>query len=80
MTDVIIYSHETGLSKPDPRIYRLACDRLGILPEEMIFVDDLEPNVTAAVGLGACGILFTSTAQAIADIEARLARVPGRQP
>jgi putative hydrolase of the HAD superfamily len=80
MTDVIIYSHETGLSKPDPRIYRLACDRLGILPEEMIFVDDLEPNVTAAVELGACGILFTSTAQAIADIEARLARVPGRQP
>jgi putative hydrolase of the HAD superfamily len=80
MTDVIIYSHETGLSKPDPRIYRLACDRLGVLPEEMIFLDDLEPNVTAAVELGACGILFTSTAQAIADIEARLARVPGPQP
>ena len=80
MTDVIIYSHETGLSKPDPRIYRLACDRLGVLPEEMIFLDDLEPNVTAAVELGACGILFTSTAQAIVDIEARLARVPGRQP
>jgi putative hydrolase of the HAD superfamily len=80
MTDVIIYSHETGLSKPDPRIYRLACDRLGVLPEEMIFLDDLEPNVTAAVELGACGILFTSTAQAIADIEARLARVPRPQP
>ena len=79
MTDVIIYSHEAGISKPDPRIYRLACDRLGVLPEEMIFLDDLEPNVTAAAELGASGILFTSTAQAIADIEARLARVPGPQ-
>lgn len=79
MTDVIIYSHEAGISKPDPRIYRLACDRLGVPPEEMIFLDDLEPNVTAAAELGASGILFTSTAQAIADIEARLARVPGPQ-
>ena len=45
----------------------------------MIFLDDLEPNVTAAAKLGASGILFTSTAQAIADIEARLARFPGPQ-
>jgi epoxide hydrolase-like predicted phosphatase len=72
MTDVIIYSHEAGISKPDPRIYHLACDRLGVLPEEMIFLDDMEPNVAAARDLGAHGILFTSTAQAIADIEAGL--------
>ena len=72
LTDVIIYSHEAGISKPDPRIYELACERLGVLPQEMIFLDDVEPNVEAARDLGAHGILFTSTAQAIADIEARL--------
>ena len=72
LTDVIIYSHEAGISKPDPRIYHLACDRLGIRPEEMVFLDDVEENVAAARDLGAHGILFTSTGQAIADIEACL--------
>ena len=72
LTDVIIYSHEAGISKPDPRIYHLACHRLGIRPEEMIFLDDVEENVAAARDLGAHGILFTSTAQAIADIESSL--------
>jgi len=72
MTDVIVYSHEAGISKPDPRIYHLACDRLGVRPEEMIFLDDVAANVAAARDLGAHGILFTSTAQAIADIEASL--------
>jgi len=73
LTDVIIYSHEAGISKPDPRIYRLACDRLGVRPEEMIFLDDVAANVAAARDLGAHGILFTGTAQAIADIQAALA-------
>jgi epoxide hydrolase-like predicted phosphatase len=73
MTDVIIYSHEAGISKPDPRIYELACARLGIQPSEMIFLDDVAANVVAARELGARAILFTSTAQAIADIQASLA-------
>jgi len=72
MADVIVYSHEAGLSKPDPRIYQLACQWLGILPEEMIFLDDVLANVTAARDLGAHGILFTDTAQAIAAIQAAL--------
>ena len=72
MTDVIVYSHEAGISKPDPRIYHLACDQLGVRPKEMIFLDDVAANVAAARDLGAHGILFTSTAQAIADIEASL--------
>jgi putative hydrolase of the HAD superfamily len=72
LTDEIVYSHEAGISKPDPRIYELACERLGVLPEEMIFLDDVEPNVAAAQDLGAHGILFVSTTQAITDIEAAL--------
>lgn len=79
LTDEIIYSHEAGICKPDPRIYELACERLGVLPEEMIFLDDVEPNVEAARDLGAHGILFTSTAQAITDIETYLGTTGSRQ-
>jgi len=72
LTDVLIYSHEVGITKPDPRIYRLAWQRLGVQPNEMIFVDDLPQNVAAARDLGIHAILFTSTAQAIADIRTGL--------
>ena len=36
LVDEIVYSHEVGMSKPDPRIYALACERLGVRPSEMI--------------------------------------------
>src|SRR5512139_2546270 len=55
MTDLIIYSHEVGLAKPDPRIYALTCERLGVRPSEMIFVDDWEINVAVACDLGIHG-------------------------
>ncbi len=70
MTDHIIYSHEVGLAKPDPRIYTLTCERLGVQPVEMIFLDDWEANIAAAREFGIHGILFKENAQAIADIQA----------
>jgi epoxide hydrolase-like predicted phosphatase len=76
MTDVIIYSHEVGMSKPDRRIYELTCERLGVQPEEMIFVDDVAPIVDAAREMGIQAILFKDNAQAIADIEACLGEAP----
>jgi putative hydrolase of the HAD superfamily len=72
LTDVMVYSHEVGVAKPDPRIYLLACERLGVQPWEMIFLDDVGRNVAAARDLGIHAILFTGTAQAIADIRAGL--------
>ncbi len=50
--DVVIDSSRVGLRKPDPAIYRLACERLGVQPDECIFIDDLECNVDAARQLG----------------------------
>ncbi len=50
--DVVVDSSVVGLRKPDPRIYELTCERLGLRPEECIFVDDLECNVDAAAALG----------------------------
>lgn len=70
MTHDIIYSHEVGLSKPDRRIYELTCQRLGVQPREMIFLDNVQQAVDAAGEVGIHGILFTDNAQAIADIEA----------
>jgi epoxide hydrolase-like predicted phosphatase len=68
--DFIIYSHEVGLSKPDPLIYALTCEQLGLPPAEVIFLDDRQQAVEAARDCGLHGILFQNNAQAIADIEA----------
>ncbi|GAB4521033.1 MAG: hypothetical protein Tsb0013_24460 [Phycisphaerales bacterium] len=43
-----LVSHELGAVKPEERIYRLAEERLGAAPGELVFFDDLEPNVSAA--------------------------------
>jgi putative hydrolase of the HAD superfamily len=72
LVDEIVYSHECGLSKPDPAIYTLTCERLGIAPEQMVFLDDLEPNVDGARQAGIHAVLYTDNAQAIRDIEALL--------
>ncbi|MEV0274132.1 HAD family phosphatase [Hamadaea sp. NPDC050747] len=77
MTDDIVYSHECGLSKPDPQIYLLSCERLGVRPDEVVFLDDTAWAVTAAVEVGMHGVHLTSTAQAMAEIDALLAAYPG---
>ena len=73
MTDLIVYSHEVGLAKPDPRIYALTCERLGIEPAEMIFLDDSQGHIAAARAFGIRGVVFHDNAQAIREIEALLA-------
>jgi len=70
LCDFIIYSHEVGMSKPDRRIYALTCERLGVQPAEVIFLDDREAAIDAAREYGMHGILFKENAQALADIQA----------
>lgn len=50
--DVVVDSSRVGLRKPDPRIYQLTCERLGVSPDRCLFIDDLECNVDAARSLG----------------------------
>jgi epoxide hydrolase-like predicted phosphatase len=69
VTDDIVYSDEVGLLKPDPAIYRLTQDRLGVQPEEIVFLDDRPDNVEAAARVGWHAILHTGTAQGIAAVE-----------
>ncbi|MFC4562074.1 HAD family hydrolase [Nocardiopsis mangrovi] len=55
--DTVVISGEVGMRKPDPAIFRHACDGAGLAPEECVFIDDIEHNVQAAVDLGMTGIL-----------------------
>lgn len=66
--DVVIFSAEVGLAKPAPAIYRLVLNRLGLQPEEAIFVDDFPENVQAASQLGIYAIRFESTQQIMQKI------------
>jgi putative hydrolase of the HAD superfamily len=72
--DDIVYSHEVGIEKPDPGIFELALARLGVKPEESVFLDDRMIHVEAARALGVNTVLYESNAQAIAAIEAHLGR------
>ncbi len=62
--DVVVCSGDEGVVKPNPAIFELALERLGLAPEEAIFIDDYPGHVEAARSLGLHGILFT-TAQAL---------------
>jgi putative hydrolase of the HAD superfamily len=73
LVDDIVYSHECGLSKPDPRIYALACQRLRVEPGQMVFVDDYGPCVEGALQAGIHAVLYQQNAQAIGEIERLLA-------
>ena len=58
--DVLIWSFEHHLAKPDPAIYRLTLERLGTRPEEALFIDDKQPNIDAARALGMPALQFST--------------------
>lgn len=72
MFDVVVLSGDVGMRKPEPRIYRHTLDLLGLDPEECVLVDDLRPNVDAAVALGMVGVLHRSYADTLLELEAVL--------
>ena len=69
LVDEIVYSHEAGMSKPDPRIYALACARLGVDPRETVFLDDADLCVAGAREAGIHAVRYLDNAQAIEEIE-----------
>jgi putative hydrolase of the HAD superfamily len=72
LVDEIVYSHECGLSKPDPRAYALVCARLEVEPAKTVFVDDTAMCVEGARRTGLHAVLFSGNAQAIGEIEGLL--------
>jgi epoxide hydrolase-like predicted phosphatase len=72
LVDLMVISAEERVAKPDERIYRIALERLGVMPEEALFLDDLAPNVTAARKVGMRAVQFLSTRQALAEVQTLL--------
>ncbi len=70
--DAFIESSKVGLRKPDPRIYRLACDALGVAPTEAVFLDDIGRNLKAARELGLRTIKVDAPAPALAELSNHL--------
>ncbi|MFL5907902.1 MAG: HAD family hydrolase [Solirubrobacterales bacterium] len=67
--DVSVISAEVHLHKPQPEIYRLAAERLGVDPAECVFVDDLRENCEGASAVGMTAILHRSAQETIARLE-----------
>jgi putative hydrolase of the HAD superfamily len=69
---VVVDSGFVGLRKPEPEIYALTLERLGVPAETAVFVDDVELNCEAARAVGMHAVWFRSTEQAIEEIESAL--------
>ena len=63
--DVAVISGEVGLHKPQPEIYLLACERLGVEPRECVFVDDLRENCEGAEAVGMTSLLHRETTETL---------------
>jgi putative hydrolase of the HAD superfamily len=66
--DVEVESAVEGVRKPDPRIYELACGRLGVPPDESVFLDDLGVNLKAARALGMTTIKVADPSDALSEL------------
>lgn len=69
VTDDIVYSHEVGLAKPDPGVYALTAQRLGVEPGAIVFLDDHPACVDGARAAGWHAVLHEKTTTSIAELE-----------
>lgn len=78
--DVFVESARVGMRKPDPRIYQLTCEQLGVSAPEAVFLDDIGQNLKAARALGMTTLKVDDPDGALAELEAVLGfglREPG---
>ncbi|MCF8469791.1 MAG: HAD-IA family hydrolase [Parvibaculum sp.] len=68
--DHVIESSRVGIRKPDPRIYEMACEALGVSPTSSVYLDDLGINLKPARVLGMTTIKVVAPEQALKDLEA----------
>jgi putative hydrolase of the HAD superfamily len=71
--DVVYCSGDEGRVKPDPAAYHSTINRLGVLPQESVFIDDTSGHVEAAQSLGLFGIIFIDAKQLERDLNRLLA-------
>jgi len=78
--DATVISGEVGMRKPDPAIYALAAERLGLPPKACVFVDDLPGNLKPARALGMATVHHREAASTLAELEALLGYVLRPRP
>ena len=66
--DVLVWSYQLRIAKPDPAIYRYVLEKLGTQPEETLFIDDRPVNVEAAIAFGMKGVVFTTVEKLREDL------------
>ncbi|MDT7801517.1 MAG: 2-haloacid dehalogenase [Actinomycetota bacterium] len=71
LLDDVVVSGTEGFAKPDPAIFEIAVSRAGLPASDLVFVDDKEPNVAAAIEFGLDGILFTGAEELRIALRAR---------
>ncbi|MET1033596.1 MAG: HAD family phosphatase [Candidatus Saccharimonadales bacterium] len=75
--DPLILSCDEGFAKPDPEIYATTIKRLGVHPEEILFIDDQEKCLPPAEDLGMHTIRAVSAEQIVADTEVLIRNLNG---
>lgn len=68
--DVFVESSVEGLRKPDPAIYTLTCERLGVTPDACVFLDDIGSNLKSARSMGISTIKVEAPEAALRELEA----------
>ena len=68
--DAVIESSKAGVRKPDPRIYLMMCDLLGVTPQACVYLDDLGINCKPAAALGMRAIKVVDVDRTLAELSA----------
>jgi putative hydrolase of the HAD superfamily len=66
--DVLVWSYQLKMAKPEPEIYRYALQRLQTRPQETLFIDDRPENVDTAIALGMKGLIFSTVEKLRKDL------------
>lgn len=74
--DTIVLSGEEGITKPDPGIFALAAERLGVDPSECIMIDDIADNCAGADAAGMRSVHYRSNTQLTSDLRALIGSEP----
>lgn len=67
--DTVVLSSDVGILKPDPRIFELVAQKLGVSTSDCVMIDDVKDNIDGAISSGMKGIVFTSVDQTKHDLE-----------
>jgi putative hydrolase of the HAD superfamily len=70
--DGVVISGDEGIHKPQPEIFRLGAERIGIAPEQCVFVDDLRENCDGAEQVGMTAVLHRGAERTLPELESLL--------